>query len=146
MSLSPEITARIQAVEAKLSELDPIFQSFCAETGCCCSSQIGVWPRRRVWRRDEIDRVLDLTTDLTVPEVMERGFCSEMLWSLYATASLLPAFGAPDRVLFVDVFRHLPFSELAPTLAGRLKDGLIILRGFTQEDIIAKGQILGRTA
>jgi len=145
MSLSPEIAARIQAVEAKLAELDPILHGFCTERGYTFSSQVGVWPRRKVWARKEIDRTLDLTMDLTVPEVMERGFYPEMPWSLYASASLLPV-SKQVRLLSADVFRGLPFSQLAGVLAARFEDGLAMLRGFTREDIIARGQIHGSAA
>ena len=144
MSLSPEVTVRIQAVEAKLAELDPILHDFCTRRGYTFSSQIGVWPRRRAWAREEIDRALDLVMDLTVPEVMERGFYSDMPWSLRATASvMLPL---PGRLLNEDVFRGLPFSQLAEVLSARLEDGLAILRKVSREDIIARGQIHGHAA
>jgi hypothetical protein len=145
MSLSPEITARIQAVEAKLTELDPILRGFCAERGYTFSSEVGVWPRRRVWAREEIDRTLDLTMNLTVPEVMECGFYPEMPWSLCATASLMLPPPEPGRLLSEYVFQRLPFSKLTGVLAARLEDGLAMLRGFTREDIITRGQIHGQS-
>ena len=54
MSLPPEVTARIQAIEAKLAELDPILHGFCARRGYIFSSQVGVWPPRMGWAREEI--------------------------------------------------------------------------------------------
>ena len=146
MSLSPEINARIQAVEAKLAELDQILHGFCTENGYTFSSQVGVWPRRKVWAREEIDRALDLTMDLTVPEVMERGFYPEMPWSLCATASLMLPPPEPGRLLSEYVFQRLPFSQLAEVLPARLADGLAMLQRFKRADIIARGQIHGRAA
>jgi hypothetical protein len=144
MTLSPEIVARVQAVEAKLAELDPILHDFCTRRGFTFSSQVGVWPRRRVWMRQETDRALDLVMDLTVPEVMERGFYPDMPWSLRATASvMLPL---PGRLLSEDVFHGLPFSQLAELLSVRLEDGLAILREIKHEDIVTRGQIHGRVA
>jgi hypothetical protein len=143
MSLSLEINAKIQVVEAKLTELDPILHDFCSRTGFTLSSIIGVWPRRKVWAREEIDRTIDLTMDLTVPEFFERGFQPEMPWSLYARASLPLSQDFPSHILSVDIFRHLPFSELAGVLAARLEDGLATLRRFNREDIIIRGRIHG---
>src|SRR6185503_11121472 len=97
------VTARIEAVEAKLAELDPILRAFCVRNHYSFSGQVGVWPRRRVWTREEIDRAIALTMDLSVPEVMERGFYPDMPWSLYADASLPLAHGS--RILMMDVFR-----------------------------------------
>lgn len=143
MSLSPDITAKIQTLEAKLTELDPILRDFCSRQGFTFSSIVGVWPRRKVWAREEIDRTLDLTMDLTVPEFFERGFQPDVPWSLYASASLPVSKDYPSHVLSVDVFRHLPFSELAGVLAARLEDGLAILRKFNREDILTKGRVHG---
>jgi len=144
MTLSPEIVARVQTVEAKLAELDPILHDFCTRRGFRFSSQVGVWPRRRAWAREEIDRALDLVMDLTVPEVMERGFYPEMPWSLRATASvMLPL---PGRLLSEDVFHGLPFSQLAESLSAQLEDGLVILRKVKHEDIVTRGQVHGRVA
>lgn len=139
MSLPPDITAKIQAVETKLSELDPIWQEFCSRRGFTFSSIVGVWPRRRVWAREEIDRSIDLTMDLTVPEFFERGFQPDVPWSLYATASLPFAEDYPPHILSVEVFRHLPFSEIAGVLAARLEDSLALLKRFDREDVLTKG-------
>jgi hypothetical protein len=143
VSLSPEIIAQIQSVEAKLAELDPILHRFCSERRFTFRAQVGVWPRRNVWAREEIDRAMDLTMDLTVPEVMERGFYPEMPWSLCATGSVMLPSPAPAKLLSEYIFEHLPFSEVAGLLAARLEEGLAMLRGFTREDIIARGKIHG---
>jgi hypothetical protein len=142
MSLSPEITARIQAVENNLALLDPILHGFCERHGYRFSSTVGVYPRRRVWQRGEIDRSLDLVLDLTVPEVMDRGFYLEMPWSLYAGASLLPAIGEAMRVLDADVFRGVPYSQLATVLPARLEEGAAILKSITRHDITERGRDL----
>lgn len=142
MSRSPETTAMIQALEAKLSELDPILHGFCNEAGFTFTCLVGSWPRRKVWVREEIDRCLDLTMESTVSEIMDRGFYPEMPWSLRATASLMQV-NKHARVLSIDVFRGLPFSELAGVLALRLEDGQKLLRGLTREDVVARGQIHG---
>jgi hypothetical protein len=143
MSLSSDITSKIQAVEAKLTELDPILHDFCGRRGFTFRRIIGVWPRRKIWAREEIDRTIDLSMDLTVPEFFERGFQPDMPWSLYASASLPVSEDYPSHVLSVDVFRHLPFSDLAGVLAVRLEDGLAMLRRFRREDVLTKGTIHG---
>ena len=74
MSLSLEITERIIAVEANLAKLDPTFDDFCTKHGYALNKYIGVWPRRKLWARNGIDRTIDLTMDLTVPEIIELGF------------------------------------------------------------------------
>ena len=144
MSLSPEILARVLSVESKLAELDPILHDFCARRGYTFSSHVGVWPRRKVWARTEVDRTLDLITDLTVPEVMERGFYPDMPWTLIASA--LERSPIPGRVLMQDVFHGQPFAQLAAVLAARLEQGFVILRKIKQEDILSRGKVHGRGA
>lgn len=141
MSLSPDITARIQAVEAKLVELDPIFHSFCARRNYKFSSHVGVWPRRLVWARVEIDRTIALTMDLTVPEVMERGFYYEMPWSLSGGASLPIEADQPIRILNIDVFRNVPYSQLLGILPPGLEEARAKLDKITREEIIARGHV-----
>jgi hypothetical protein len=141
--LSVEVRARIETVEANLSELDPILTRFCAENGYTLSRIVGVRPRRRLWIREEIDRSFDLTTDLSVSELMERGFFQTMPWSLYATASQMLRPDEPARFLSKEVMRGLPFSHLAAMLPDKLREGLSILRQITAEQVIAKGQIHG---
>ena len=100
---------------------------------------VGVWPRRRAWRHEEVDRCFDLTMDLTVPEVMERGFTPDMPWSLYVTASTRPPDFVSARFLTVDVFRRLAFSSLRDRLAAGLESGLATLQTFTPEVINERG-------
>ena len=143
---SPEVWARVDAIEAKLTELDPIMQSFCARRSFRFSKMVDenrtLWPRRGMSAREDIDRLIHLTMDLTVAEVMERGFYPEMPWSLYAAATLPIAIGQPTRILSTDVFRGVPYSRLAAVLGKGLEDGLSILRRLTREDVITKGEIV----
>lgn len=140
MTVAPEITERIQVVETHLAALDPIFHEFCTRHDYTFSSLVGVWPRRRAWRREEVDRCFDLTMDLTVPEVMERGFSPDMPWSLYVTASTRPPDLVPAHFLTADLFRRLPFSSLRDRLAADLEAGLATLQTFTPEVIDERGQ------
>jgi hypothetical protein len=140
MTLAPEITERIQAIETHLATLDPILRDFCIRHDYTFSSSVGVWPRRRAWRREEVDRCFDLTMDLTVPEVMERGFSPDMPWSLYVSASTRPPDFISARILTVDMFRRLPFSLLHERLATDLEAGLATLLTFTAEVIDERGQ------
>jgi hypothetical protein len=140
MTLTPEITERIQAIEVHLASLDPTLHEFCTRHGYTFRSFVGVWPRRGAWHREEVDRCFDLTMDLTVPEVMERGFFTDMPWSLYVTASTLPHELVSARFLTADVFRRLPFSSLRDRVAAALESGLATLRTFTQEVIDERGQ------
>src|SRR5260221_4647048 len=114
MSLSPEVYGRVQVTRSKLAELDPLLEGFCARSRFTFSD-LGdtLWPRRRLWAREEIDRCLDLTMDLTLPEFLERGFYPDLPWSLYASASLPLAAAQPMRILKTDIFRGVPHSHLA---------------------------------
>ena len=146
MSLAPEITERVQAVEHNLALLDPVLHYFCRRHGYTFRGMVDLYPQRRAWRREEIDRCLDLTLDLTVSEVVERGFYPDMPWSLYASASLLPTVREAARILSADVFRGVPYSQLATVLEPGLEDGLAMLRTFKRQDIIERGQTYGHAA
>ena len=143
---SPEDWARVDAIEAKLAELDPIMKAFCQRRGFKFSKMVdenrSLWPRRGMSAREDIDRLMHLTMDLTVAEVMERGFYPEIPWSLHAAATLPIAIGQPTRILNTDVFRGVPYSRLAEVLGKGLEDGFSILRILTREDVITKGEIV----
>jgi hypothetical protein len=79
--------------------------------------------------------------DLTVPEVMERGFAPDMPWSLHITASTRPAHDHSFRFQTADVFSRLPFSSLADRLAAGLETGLATLATFTPDFINERGQL-----
>jgi hypothetical protein len=144
---SPEVWARVAAIEAKLAELDPIMQSFCERSGLTFSKMVDenrtLWPRRGMWARQDIDRCMHLTMDLSVAEVMDRGFYPEMPWSLHADASLPIEKGQPTRILSMDVFRRVPYLRLAVVLGQALEDGLSALHRLTREDVIARGEVVG---
>jgi hypothetical protein len=143
MTLTPENAERIQSIETRLATLDPTLRDFCARHDYTFSSPVGVWPRKRAWRREEVDRCFDLTMDLTVREAMERGFYPDMPWSLYITASTRPPHPDEVRFLTADVFRQLPFSSLCDRLGADLEIGLTTLTTFTLETINERGQKLG---
>ena len=144
---SPEVWARIDLIEAKLAELDPIMQSFCERRGFRFSKMVDenrtLWPRRGMTAREDIYRCMYLTMDLSVPEVMERGFYPEMPWSLHADATLPIAKGEPTRILSADVLSGVPYSRLTEVLEKGLEDGLAILRRLTRDDVVTRGEIVG---
>src|SRR5947209_16379420 len=76
---SPEGRANVAAIESQLAELDDMFLQFCSRQGYTFSPIVQLWPRRRVWRRQEVDRCMDLTMEIGVQEVLDRGFCPELL-------------------------------------------------------------------
>ena len=94
MTLEPEITERIQAVETHLRPLTRCFTRF-------ARGMVTRFAALLVFGRDEargvVMRLTAASTSrwiLTVPEFMERGFSPDMPWSLYVTASTRP----PDVV------------------------------------------------
>jgi hypothetical protein len=60
---SPEGRANVAAIESKLKKLDEVFRQFCSREGYNLSALVDLWPRRRVWRRQEIDRKSSQTVD-----------------------------------------------------------------------------------
>ena len=120
MSLSAEAEEKIRSVNDKLVELDPILQSFCEHRGYTLQRVSKLFPSRRAREHGEIDRYLDLMTDAKFVDILKNGFLPEMPWSLYARAT--PSMW-PGRVLTVNVFRGLPFSELAGVLDNGLERG-----------------------
>jgi hypothetical protein len=144
MSLPREAKEKIRSVNDKLAELDPILERFCAHRACSfLGAASELWPSRGAWAPGEIDRYLNLTTDVRFVEILSRGFYPEMPWSLYATATLRSVPGQPVqwRTLKVDVFRGLPFSGLASVLKDQLERGFSILNALTPDDVLARGEI-----
>jgi hypothetical protein len=146
VTLAPEVADRMQAIETHLATLDPIFRDFCNRHNYTFRSSISVRPRRGACRREEVDRCFDLSMELTVPEVMERGFSSSMPWSLCITASTHPIHAIPVCILSAYVFRGLPFSSLGNALAVELEVGLATLRTFTPEAINEGGRSIEQSA
>jgi hypothetical protein len=142
MSLSRHSKEKIRSVNDKLAQLDPILQSFCVNRGYSPRIVSDLWPSRGAWARGEIDRFLNLTTEARFPDILDRGFFPEMPWSLNATATPVMAPGLPLRwrVLTVNVFRGLLFSELPGVLENGLERGFAILHALTLEDVLARGE------
>lgn len=113
-----------------------------------------LWPNRMAWAHGKIDCRLVLTTDAKFAKVLERGFYSEMPWSLYAIASLpfwtqppgktsqpqISPVGLTRQVLTFELLRQLPFSELTNSLDKQLERGFSMLSELTREDILQKGK------
>lgn len=101
---SPEARANVAAIESKLAGLDEVFLQFCSRQGYTFSSTVQLWPRRRVWRRQEVARCMDLRMDVGVQDVLNRGFYPELPWSFCANGSLLPASDPNIHILACPVF------------------------------------------
>src|SRR5207245_9276670 len=102
-----------------------------------------LWPQRRVWRRQEIDRCMDLHMVIGivgVQDVLDRGFYPELPWSLYASGSLRPGTDSDIHILSRPVFEHVPFSQLSSVLGEGLERGLGILNSMTEIEILTQGE------
>ena len=143
---SPEGGANVAAIESKLAQLDGVFLQFCSREGYTFSPRVELWPRRRVWQRQEIDRCMDLTMEIGVQEVLDRGFDPNLRWSLFASGSLHPGRDPGVHILSQAVFEHVPFSDLESVLASGLERGLEILNSLTETEILTHGNKLGRRA
>lgn len=143
---SPESTAKIRSIEERLIDLDPIFREFCARYGFNLRGGPELYPKRVVWRREELDRVMDLSPDVSVAEVMEKGFYPDMRWSLYANASLLPKLGQPVRMLSLPIFQRIAYSELRTTLVSHLEEGYNLLRAITLREVMLRGHAVPGSA
>jgi len=143
---SPEGRANVAAIESKLKELDSVFRQFCSREGYTFSATVDLWPRRRVWRRQEIDRCMDLSMAIGVvgvQDVLDRGFYPKLPWSLYASGSLSPGTDPDIHILSRPLLDRVPFSQLASTLADGLGRGLQILNSMTESEIITRGEKCG---
>jgi hypothetical protein len=146
---SSEGRANVAAIESKLAELDEVFREFCIRENYTFSAIVNLWPRRRVWRRQEIDRCMDLTMTIGVvgvQDVLDRGFYPDLPWSLYASGSLLPATDPENRILSHAIFEQVRYSQLAGILADSLERGLKVLDSMTENDILTQGQKWGESA
>src|SRR6185369_1526303 len=143
---SPEAKANVAAIESRLAQLDETFRQFCSRQDYTFSPMVNLWPRRRFWRRQEVDRCLDLTMDVGVEDVLDRGFYPELPWSLHASGSLRPGREPAIHILSRPVFEHVPFSRLPSVLVDGLERGLQILNSMTESEILTQGQKFGRGA
>jgi len=144
---SPEGRANVAAIESKLKELDAVFRQFCSREGYTFSAMVDLWPRRRVWRRQEIDRCMDLTMTIGVvgvQDVLDRGFYPELPWSLFASGSLPPGTDPDVHILSRPVLDQVPFSRMASALADSLQRGQQILNSMTKSEILTRGEKCGR--
>ena len=141
---SPEGRANVAAIESNLARLDGVFEQFCSRAGYTFSPIVQLWPRQRVWQRQEIDRCMDLTMEIGVQEVLDRGFDPNLRWSLSASGSLHPGRDPDVHILSRAVFEHVPFSALASVLANGLERGLEVLDSMTETEILTHGEKLGR--
>jgi hypothetical protein len=137
---SPEGKANLAAIESKVAELDDIFLQFCSQHDFRFSRSLNVFPKRRVWRRQEIDRVLDLELGTGFQDALDRGFYAEFPWSLYARGSLLPGTDPDVHVWSRSLFELVPHSQLASTLASSLGRGLHIVNAMTGSEILEHGE------
>ena len=140
-SLSDEAQAKVQTVNDALLQLDPILESFCKRRNYDLHRSSRLWPSRSACARGIIDRYLHLTPDTTFVEILKRGFYPEMPWSLYASANSRRGPGHPFRVLTIDLFRNLPFSDLTSVLEQRLEEGYLRLDELTPQDVLARGEM-----
>lgn len=131
-------------VEAKLTELDPIMQSFCERTGfrLIKTPEDVLYPKRMMFwaAREDINMSMHLTPDLSFRELMNRGFYPEMPWSLEVIAVDSTK---RIRMLTANIFRDVPYSRLVEVLPKELESGFSRLRQITREDIINKGMAVG---
>ena len=137
---SQEATANLAAIEAKLGELDGVFLQFCSRQDYQFSRNCQIWPKRRVWRRQQIDRCMDLVMDVGFQEALDRGFYREMPWSFYARASLHPGTDPDIHILSRPIFEHVPYHQLASVLEDGLACGLRILTTMTKNEVRARGK------
>src|SRR5262245_26382940 len=136
---SPEARANVAAIESSLAELDHVFLQFCSRTAYTFSPIVQLWPRRRVWRRQEIDRCMDLAMEVGVQDVLDHGFYPDLMWSLSASGSVHPGKDPELHILSHAVFEHVPFRRLASLLPDELNRGLEILNAMTESEILKHG-------
>jgi hypothetical protein len=137
---SPEARANLAAIESKLAELDELFLQFCSRQDYRFSRNLQIWPKRRVWHRQEIDRCMDLVMDVGFQDALDRGFFPEFPWSFYACGSLHPGTDPDVHILSRPIFEHVPHHRLASVLEDGLASGLRILNAVTRSEILAHGQ------
>jgi hypothetical protein len=153
-SISTPAKAKVQSIEKKLAELDPVWEAFCSRRGYSFMPGRELCPYRAAFAHQKIDHRIVLTMDVAFTAMLEQGFCPDMPWSLYAMASLpfwsrssgkpselVPAaLISPMPVLTFELFRQLPFAGLAEVLENQLERGFSVLRELTREDILRKGE------
>jgi hypothetical protein len=142
---SPEGRANLAAIEEKLGELDDLLARFCSEHDYTLRGSLNMWPKRRVWCRREIDRVMDLELDIEFQEALDRGFYPDLPLSLYARGFLLP-FDPDVHVLSRPIFQHVPHSRVGSILLDSLNRGVEMLDVVTEAEIFQSGETWGHRA
>jgi len=137
---SQQAKANLAAIDSKLVELDEVFLRFCRLHDYRFTRNVQIWPKRRVWRRQEIDLCLDLVMDIGFQEALDHGFYPEMPCSLCAQGSLHPGIDPDVHLLSRPVLEHVPFSRLPLVLEDGLTKGLQILNAMIESEIFAHGQ------
>lgn len=140
MLFTPEHYAKVAIVEEKLQTLDPLLVEFFTRHGYEFRKQAAIWPRRRAWKRDELDRQFVLVMDWTPEELAERGFSPEMPWSLRVFATRFPSIQESLLGLEFDVIQGVPFWELAQALPPNLEKGLSMLGELRLPYVIEHGR------
>ena len=136
---SPEARANLAAIESRLAELDDLFLQFCSRQDYQFTRNIQIWPKRRVWRRQEIDRCMDLVMDVRFQDALDHGFYAEFPWSFYACGSLHPETDPDVHILSRPIFEHVPHHRLVSVLEDGLASGLRILNAMTKNEILGHG-------
>lgn len=137
---SAEGKAHLAAIESKVAELDQLFLEFCSQQDYRFSRGVNIWPKRRVWRRQEIDRMIDLEMDVSFQDALDHGFYAEFPWSFYARGSLHPGTDPDVHILTRAILEHVPHHRLSSVLAGTLAKGLEIVNAITESEILSRGQ------
>ena len=147
---SPTAKANLATIESKLAEVDKMFLQFCSEHGYSLSRGLNIWPMRRVWRRQEIDRCMDLVMDVGFQEALDCGFFPEFPWSFYAQGTLHPGTDPNVHILTRPIFEHVTYLRLASVLEEGLSRGHrivsamtereVLMEGLTQQEVISQGQ------
>jgi len=137
-ALSRKAKAKIQTVEDKLAELDPILERFCERRKFALNHSAEIWPFRAASSSvGEIHYHLMLGPAAKAVDVLTRGFYPEMPWLLNASATLAGRVSRPFRT---DILRGLPFAEVARVLEEQLEKGYTLLSGLTPEQVLAKAE------
>jgi hypothetical protein len=136
---SPEASAHLATIDSKLADLHDLFLQFCSRESYSFSRSVNIWPKLRVWRRQEIDRCIDLEFSVGFQDVLDRGFYPELPWSLYARGSLWPGADPDIHILSRPVFQNVPYHQLASILEHALASGLQMVNAMTEREILAHG-------
>lgn len=138
---SPEARANLAAIGSKLAELDDIFLQFCSRHDFRFSGNCQIWPSRRVWCRDRIDKCVDLVISAGFFQAaLDRGFHPEFPWSLYAQGTLSRRIDPDIHLLIRPIFERVPYHRLAAMLGDGLERGRRIVKAMNKKEILTQGK------